>query len=107
MFRGALSYALLVVCVFLLLVGITLSDQRAADAQSSAVAPPPLALAQQGMQGGPVDEPPQDRPSEAGGSLTVRDWLNHLPVALVSALVVVAADAAVIAWIIRGRRAHQ
>jgi hypothetical protein len=99
--RGIFFYALLSVFVFLMLVGAMLSNQRAAVAAQSSVAANPALVLQQGMVGGPAEK---QRPPEEGGSLTVRDWLDHLPVALVAVVVVVGVDAASIIWILRNRQ---
>lgn len=84
-YRGTFSYALSVAFVFLLLVGITLLDPGAAAAQDLS-----------------------DTTSKAGGrDLGLRDWLDHLPLVLGAALVVVAVDAIVIVKVIRNWNRHQ
>jgi hypothetical protein len=57
--------------------------------------------------GGGAGGSEQGRGPEDGGDLSRYDWLDHLPLALIAALVVIAADAATVAYIIRGRQSRQ
>jgi hypothetical protein len=78
--RGASPYVWLVVFVLLLVLGTMLLDPGVAAAQSPDV-------------------------TEAGGrDLGLRDWLDHLPLALGSMLLVVIVDALVVIKIVRDRR---
>lgn len=78
--RGASSYVWLVAFVLLLILSTTLLDPGVATAQNPDI-------------------------SEAGGrDLGIRDWLDHLPLALGAALLVVVVDALVVFKIVRDRR---
>ena len=88
--RNGSSRALPVVASFLplvvLLVVVSVLDPRAAAAQSSTLGISLLA-------------------QEAGGrELALSDWVNHVPLALGAALLVIAVDAFVIIRFIRSRR---
>jgi hypothetical protein len=78
--RGASSYVWLVAFILLLILSTTLLDPGVATAQNPDI-------------------------SEAGGrDLGIRDWLDHLPLALGAALLVVVVDALVVFKIVRDRR---
>lgn len=78
--RGASPYVWLVAFVLLLVLGTMLLEPGVAAAQSPDV-------------------------SEAGGrDLGIRDWLDHLPLALGSMLLVMIVDALVVFKIVRDRR---
>lgn len=100
--RGASREVRLVAFVllsFVLLVGMVLFDQRAASAaQDPAVAV--SAASFQEKYGCPEEE----RPFEAGGSLCVSDWIDYLPLAMVSVLIVVIVDTFALFIILRRRR---
>jgi hypothetical protein len=95
MYRSAFSYGLFVVfvslCLVLLFFGVTLLHPSTAAAQEQDVAAAPERF-------GCPEEP---RETEAGGSLCVSDWLDHLWLGVVSALIVIVFDAAVIYFIVR------
>ena len=85
--RGGASYRVrLVVLILLLLVGALLLDPSVAAAQELS---------------------PDTNSEMVGRFLTVRDWLNHLPLALGVTLLVVAIDAFVVVKFVLPKRRSQ
>ncbi len=91
-------FAALLFLALVMIAGIALLDQRAAVAQSPAVAT--AALAQE-KYGCPEDP---NRPFEEGGGLCSSDWLGYLPLGIASILFVIVVDGVVLYYIYRKRQ---